>query len=291
MSVDIEALIEQSLGDAVQRARGKGCPTQLAAALEYAVFPGGARVRPKLCMAVAAACETRTPETAMAAASAIELLHCASLVHDDLPCFDDAETRRGKPSVHRAFDERIAVLTGDALIILAFETLALRCAGHAEQLVGLTRIVAAATGGPMGICAGQAWECEPEIPLEIYEHCKTGVLFAAATSAGALASGAEPDEWRAVGDRLGEAFQIADDICDALGTCEELGKPAGQDEALDRPSYTREYGVDAARALLEDKIAATLSAVPECPGQAVFREQVKAQSARFIPASILSRAA
>ena len=92
--------------------------------LRYAVFPGGARIRPRLCLAVAQACGEDQPAVTDAAAAAIELLHCASLVHDDLPCFDDAPLRRGKPSVHRAFGERLAVLAGDALIVLAFETLA-----------------------------------------------------------------------------------------------------------------------------------------------------------------------
>ena len=95
-------------------------------------FPGGARIRPRLCLAVAQACGEDQPAVTDAAAAAIELLHCASLVHDDLPCFDDAPIRRGKPSVHRAFGEQLAVLAGDALIVLAFETLALAAAVHAR---------------------------------------------------------------------------------------------------------------------------------------------------------------
>jgi hypothetical protein len=100
------------------------CPPLLAQAMEYAVFPGGARVRPQLCMAVALANNSSDRPLAAAAATAVEFLHCASLVHDDLPCFDDATERRGKPSVHAKFGERIAVLTGDALIVAAFQTLA-----------------------------------------------------------------------------------------------------------------------------------------------------------------------
>ena len=107
------------------------CPPLLAQALNYAVFPGGARVRPKLCKAVALANNSSDVGLANAAATAVELLHCASLVHDDLPCFDDATQRRGKPSVHAKFGERIAVLTGDALIVAAFQTLS----AHAVQAV------------------------------------------------------------------------------------------------------------------------------------------------------------
>ena len=106
------------------------CPPMLAQAMEYAVFPGGARVRPQLCMAVALANNSSDRPLAAAAAAAVEFLHCASLVHDDLPCFDDAIERRGKPWVHAKFGERIAVLAGDALIVAAFQTLAVHAIHH-----------------------------------------------------------------------------------------------------------------------------------------------------------------
>ena len=124
--MDSNQRIEKALLDTVSSMGGPDIPPQLAAALRYAVFPGGARVRPRLSLAVARACGDSCPRLADAAAASIELLHCASLVHDDLPCFDDAETRRGKPSVHKAFGEPLAVLVGDALIIGAFQTLARR---------------------------------------------------------------------------------------------------------------------------------------------------------------------
>ena len=104
--------IERTLGVAVDRS-SEGAPPRLASALRHAVFPGGARIRPRLCLAVAAACGDPAPPLSDAAAAAIELLHCASLVHDDLPCFDNASTRRGHPTVHRAFGEPLAVLAGD----------------------------------------------------------------------------------------------------------------------------------------------------------------------------------
>src|SRR5271165_3969752 len=116
--------IEETLERAIGLAQAAGAPPLLASALHYAVFPGGHRIRPQLCLAVAAACGDAHPAAASAAAAAIELLHCASLVHDDLPCFDDADTRRGKPSVHARFGTPIALLAGDALIVLAFETMA-----------------------------------------------------------------------------------------------------------------------------------------------------------------------
>lgn len=122
--MDVTSRIERALNEAIGQAELPGCPPRLAAAMRYAVFPRGARVRPRLCHSVAAACGEDHPAATNAAGAALELLHCASLVHDDLPCFDAAETRRGRPSVHKAFGEPLAVLTGDALIVLAFQTLA-----------------------------------------------------------------------------------------------------------------------------------------------------------------------
>src|SRR5271166_6512122 len=121
--MDAITRIERTLNASLAQTEAPGGPPLLAAAMRHAVFPRGARVRPRLCLAVATACGDDQPAASNGAAAAIELLHCASLVHDDLPCFDDADTRRGRPSVHKAFGEALAVLTGDALIVLAFQTL------------------------------------------------------------------------------------------------------------------------------------------------------------------------
>ena len=187
--MDAMTRIERSLAHALGLARGPDGPPLLAAAMRYAVFPGGARIRPRLCLAVARACAEDRPMLAAAAAASIELMHCASLVHDDLPCFDDAATRRGRPSVHRAFGERIAVLTGDALLVLAFQIVAARRAERSGASGGLVAVMSRAIGAPSGIIAGQAWECEPQVALANYQRAKTGALFAAATSAGACAAG------------------------------------------------------------------------------------------------------
>src|SRR6201985_621642 len=122
--MDVATRIERALDEAVGLAGQPGCPPRLAAAMRAAVFPKGARVRPRLCHAVASACGDDEPSATDAAGAAIELLHCASLVHDDLPCFDNAALRRGRPSVHAAFGEPLAVLAGDALIVLAFQNMA-----------------------------------------------------------------------------------------------------------------------------------------------------------------------
>ena len=180
-------------------------------------------------MSVALACGDDRPEIADAAAAALELIHCASLVHDDMPCFDDADIRRGKPSVHRAYSEPLACLTGDSLIVHGLRDAGAgrgRCAGPgARARSGSCQPAPACRGG---ICAGQGWESEAEVDLSAYHRAKTGALFIAATQMGAVAAGQEAEPWDELGARIGEAFQVADDLRDALCAADELGKPAGR---------------------------------------------------------------
>ena len=275
--------IEQALERAVSRGETQGCPALLAASIRHAVFPGGARIRPQLCIAVAEACNDDEPLLADAAAASIELLHCASLVHDDLPCFDDATMRRGVASVHHQFGERIAVLTGDALIVLAFQTLALGAAQAPARLAPLLGTIASGVGMPFGIVAGQAWECEPQVDLSDYQRAKTGALFAAATVAGAQAAGARAESWREFGERLGEAYQVADDIRDAAADAGEIGKPTGRDVALGRPSVARELGLREALRRFEQLVQNAAAAVPPCRGAAQLRGLVRVESERLVP--------
>jgi len=275
--------IETVLSNAVRRATGAGAPPRLAAALHHAVFPGGARVRPQLCLAVAAACGDDRPALSDAAAAGIELIHCASLVHDDMPCFDDAALRRGKPTVHVAFSEPIALLAGDSLILLAFDQLARAGIDAPERLGALVAALARHTGMPGGICAGQGWESEPAVDLSRYHQAKTGSLFVAATSMGAQAAGADPEAWTELGARIGEAFQVADDLRDALLSAEELGKPVGQDEAHARPSAVTELGVEGAVKKLHDILGGAIASIPSCPGEARLCEIVSAQAKRLTP--------
>ena len=288
--MDALTRIEQALTAAVTAAAA-GCPPGLAAAVRHAVFPGGARIRPRLCLSVALACGDDRPSLTDAAAAAIELLHCASLVHDDLPCFDDAAFRRGKPSVHRAFGERLAVLGGDALIVLAFETLTHGAAVAPDRLPTLLLTVARSVGMPTGIVAGQAWECESSVELTEYHRAKTGALFAAATAAGAAAAGADPALWGELGARLGEAYQVADDIRDAAADPAELGKPVGRDVALDRRSAAREFGIVGAVQRLERLLAEAVDSIPPCPGGAALRASIMAESQRFLPKGLVRAAA
>ena len=283
----VEAALEQTLA----HASATGCPPRLAQAMHYAVFPGGARVRPHLCLAVAMACGDDCPPLTDAAAAAIELLHCASLVHDDLPCFDDAAVRRGKPSVHVAFGEDIAVLTGDALIVLAFQTLARAAHFNIQRIAPLLLTVSQAVGAPHGVVAGQAWESEVDITLLDYERAKTGSLFAAATAAGAQASGAVELSWLQVGARIGEAFQVADDIHDLVGDPEAMGKPVHQDALHMRPNMARQFGVEVARQHLEQLIESAIHSIPPCPGAKVLRRLIIEEAQNFIPRGMAIRAA
>ncbi|MBO6884798.1 MAG: polyprenyl synthetase family protein [Marivita sp.] len=258
-------------------------PAKLSEALHYACTPGGARIRPTILMSVAMACGDDSPKMADAAAAALELIHCASLVHDDLPCFDDADVRRGKPSVHRAYSEPLAVLTGDSLIILAFEVLAMAAEHSPDRAVRLIRILSRQSGMPFGICAGQGWESEAKIDLSAYHQSKTGALFIAATQMGAIAAGQDEEPWFELGARIGEAFQVADDLRDALYDSETLGKPVGQDDLHGRPNAVTVLGVDGAQSRLRDILSGAISSIPSCPGEAQLAEMVRLQAERLTP--------
>ena len=283
--------IENALEAVVGRIETGKCPPKLSAAIRHALFPGGARVRPRLCLAVARACGDDEPNVSDVAAAAIEMMHCASLVHDDLPCFDNAATRRGKPSVHVAFGESEAVLAGDALIVLAFEALARTVALVPSRVPGLIVNLAHASGVPHGIVAGQAWESEPRIDLSEYHRAKTGALFAAATAAGALAAGSNPEPWRLLGERIGEAYQVADDMQDIMADPQSWGKPCGQDDALGRPNALRELGLRGAIERLKLLVGAAIESIPECEGASELRAIIVAESKRFMPKGFELRAA
>ena len=169
--MSLSARIDAAIEGAIRAGQGGvAAPAKLASALHYAVTPGGARIRPTILTSVALACGDDAPGLTDAAAAALEVIHCASLVHDDLPCFDDADMRRGKPALHRAYSEPLAVLAGDSLIIMGFQLLARASGQHADRALRLIDILGTRSGMPFGICAGQGWESEPKIDLSAYHQ-------------------------------------------------------------------------------------------------------------------------
>ena len=253
---------------------GDSSPQALHRAMWHAVFPGGKRVRPRLLLTVAEACaaDAAELELAMHAACAVELIHSASLVHDDLPCFDDASLRRGHPTVHKAYGEAMAVLAGDALLTRAFEILAETPPRLARRALRIVKLLAQATGSQEGIIGGQSLEQSPttrssKLPalpmapelLGRYHAMKTAALFRLAAAAGATAAGAtDAEAWGEVGQNLGLAFQLADDLCDAFGNADVAGKPVRRDAALGRPNAAALVGEGSSRARMNELLSRAL---------------------------------
>ena len=277
---------EEALSAHFAAAAGLGAPPLLQSSMHHAVFSGGARIRPQLCLAVATACGDDAPELTNAAAVALELMHCASLVHDDMPAFDNADFRRGLPTVHKAFSEPLALLAGDGLIVMAYQVLLNAGRHYPDRLIALMDNLSRGVGLPHGIVAGQAWECETSADLAQYQRSKTGALFVSATSAGAIASGQSPQPWVSLGAFLGEAYQVADDIRDVLGDIEMLGKPVGQDKLNERPSSAQALGLEGAIQHFDSLIAQAGSSIPDCASKDMLKHLVLLESQRLVPKSM-----
>jgi geranylgeranyl pyrophosphate synthase len=244
-------------------------PESLHRALRYAVFNGGKRMRPLLAYAGAEAAGC-SPETADAPAAAVELVHCYSLVHDDLPAMDDDDLRRGQPTLHKAFDEATAILAGDALLTLAFGGLA--GAGASAAAIGALAEAAGSRGMVGGQVMDLAFEAtRPDIDsLERMFARKTGALIRAAVVMPAVAAGdPDPDVVSALEDYatcIGVAFQIVDDLLDVEGTTAEIGKPAGSDAGHDKATWPSLVGVEAARADADRLARRAGAALDRLPG-------------------------
>ncbi len=245
-----------------QRAAPADAPAELAEAMRYAVMGSGKRIRPALVLlsADAAAGDDTPPADPIAAAVAIEYIHCYSLVHDDLPAMDDDDLRRGRPTVHVKYDPAMAILVGDALLTQAFAVLAEMPAAVAAALTAEL----ARAAGSAGMIAGQVADMalcripEGRAGLEYIHARKTGALISAATRLGAICGGGSAktvDLLGTFGMELGLAFQVMDDLLDVTATSEQLGKTAGKDDNSGKRTYPNVLGVDASR-----KIAATLTA-------------------------------
>jgi geranylgeranyl pyrophosphate synthase len=233
-------------------------PRRLHEAMRYAVFSGGKRVRPALVVLGGEAFGAADP-VLNAAAAAVEMIHAYSLVHDDLPALDDDDLRRGRPTVHKRFDEATAVLTGDALLTTALALLAaLPPGGRAVALVGS----AIGTGGMIGgqaddLEAERAWPADPAAALDSIHRRKTGALITASLRLGGLIAGADPDGdalLAALGERVGLLFQIGDDLLDAEGRSDVLGKTAGRDARRRKLTYPALHGAATSRGRLHDLV-------------------------------------
>jgi farnesyl diphosphate synthase len=248
--------VEASLGAALPDPTH--APQRLHAAMRHAALGGGKRMRPLL--VYAAGTLAGADEAVLdAPATAVELIHAYSLVHDDLPAMDDDALRRGQPTVHVAFDEATAILAGDALQALAFEVLASSDAG-AVLRVGWLQILARASG-MAGMCGGQALDIDATgqqqsvQALQRMHALKTGALIRASVRLGALAGGADDDTLQrldAFADALGLAFQVRDDILDVESSSEALGKTVGKDAAQAKSTYPALLGMDGAKAKLAE---------------------------------------
>lgn len=224
----------------------------VARAAWYSVCAGGKRVRGVLCCAVAEMLGG-THEAAVRFGSSVEMLHCYSLIHDDLPCMDNADMRRGKPACHKQFDEATALLAGDALLTAAFDAIA-HSEADADQIAAAVSCLARAAG-PLGMVYGQELDLafEHKIPkraeLEKIHRNKTGALINASVRLGAIAARAPQNDQAVLAQyaqRLGLVFQIVDDVLDVTSTAEELGKPVGNDKENDKVTFATLAGVQGA---------------------------------------------
>ncbi|HET7675616.1 MAG TPA: farnesyl diphosphate synthase [Gammaproteobacteria bacterium] len=244
-------------------------PARLHAAMRYAVLGGGKRIRPLLCYAAGEALGV-DPSELDDAACAVELIHAFSLVHDDLPAMDDDALRRGRPTVHKAFDVATAILAGDALQTLAFNVLAQAADGRVRERLGMLALLAEATGS-LGMTGGQAIDLAAEggrltvDELETLHRLKTGCLIRASVG---MACCARPDINPAVRENLdhyaesiGLAFQIRDDILDVEGDTATLGKTQGADIAHDKATYPALLGMEAAKQRAENFYRQALDAL------------------------------
>jgi geranylgeranyl diphosphate synthase, type II len=259
-----------------------GCPPVLAESIRYSLLAPGKRLRPLLALAAAQACGIRNSqhwlESAMPAACAVEMIHCYSLVHDDLPAMDDDDLRRGRPTNHKQFGEGIAVLAGDALLTLAFETVAriepaetaVRCTAELARAAGAARLIGgqaddlAQEGKVPG--AAPAENRSPEAGLALLESIhrrKTGAMLLVSLRLGALAADADDVRLSALdeyGTRLGLVFQIMDDLLDVRGTEDQMGKRVGKDAARGKLTFPGLLGIEEslrrAAALTAEAVAA-----------------------------------
>jgi geranylgeranyl diphosphate synthase type II len=264
-------------------------PERLHRAMRYSLMAGGKRLRPILVLAVGEAFGASTDDL-MPAACAFEMIHTYSLIHDDLPAMDNDDLRRGRPTCHKAFDEATAILAGDALLTQAFRVLAADApCRNPERQIRVIREIATAAGTVDGMIGGQMADIEnegkpiDEAMLEYIHRSKTGALISAPVVVGGIIAGAnepELDKLRAYGQRIGLAFQIADDILDVTSTSEQLGKTAGKDISAHKATYPALHGIEKSEARMEQLVAEAIEIVAGLGVNSSILEEL----ARFIVA-------
>jgi len=246
-------------------------PEKIHQAIRWSVFAGGKRFRPALLLAVGQAFSAPI-KVLIKTAAAFEMVHTYSLIHDDLPAMDDDDLRRGRPTCHVRFDEATAILAGDALQTLAFQTIARDDGLSPETRIALISELARAAGTPDGMVAGQAFDMEAETrqvngtELEEIHRLKTGALIVAAARCGAIIGGASENELAAVtsyGSHLGLLFQITDDFLDVTATAEALGKTPGKDARSNKATYPALHGMEETRAAAIDAHQAACDALQQ----------------------------
>lgn len=266
-------------------------PTRVHAAIRWSVFAGGKRFRPALLLAVGQTFGASN-ERLIRTACALEMVHTYSLIHDDLPSMDDDELRRGRATCHVKFDEATAILAGDALQALAFQTIAEDEKLDAALRIRLISEIARASGTPEGMVAGQALDLAAESrevtgdELERIHQHKTGALIRAAARCGAMIAGANENELAAITEyatNLGLLFQITDDLLDVTATAEDLGKTPGKDARSKKATFPSIYGIEATRIQLE--------AVHRAAGEALERVKRSTQLLSLFADFILQRQA
>ncbi|BBB95698.1 farnesyl diphosphate synthase [Bradyrhizobium japonicum] len=261
---DTEALLAKLLSDATESDEIVR-PKRLIEAMRYSSLGGGKRLRPFLVVESAAVFGIPR-EAALLVGAALECIHCYSLIHDDLPAMDNSDLRRGRPTLHKAYDDATAILAGDALLTIAFDIIT-RDAIHKDAQVRLllTRALARASGIG-GMAGGQILDLAGEgrfgdrEPVDVarVQQMKTGALLRFGCIAGAILGQASQKEYQALDDygkALGEAFQIADDLLDVEGDAAALGKPAGADAALGKTTFVTQLGIDGAKQRVRDLLA------------------------------------
>ncbi len=266
-------LTESRLREILDEMVAPTAPARLVDAMRHAVLGGGKRFRPFLVIETAKLFGI-APDQALGAAAAVELVHCYSLVHDDLPAMDDDAMRRGLPTVHVAFDEATAILTGDALLTLAFEV-AVHPTTHPDAAIRCALALALAqAAGASGMVGGQQLDLEAEtLPrlgaqdldrVRDIQERKTGAIITFAAEAGAILAGAAPADRHALGSygrALGAAFQIADDLLDVEGAAATVGKATGKDAAAGKATYVSALGIQGARQRLAELEAEALTSL------------------------------